>query len=52
LDFVRNNKTLLTLGIKPNRPETGYGYIQADNNDSVIFKKVKKSSQRKARSYI
>lgn len=31
LDFVSENDALLTLGIKPNRPETGYGYIQIDN---------------------
>jgi mannose-1-phosphate guanylyltransferase len=30
MDFARGNDVLLTLGIKPNRPETGYGYIQAD----------------------
>jgi mannose-1-phosphate guanylyltransferase len=30
LDFVKGNDALLTLGIKPDRPETGYGYIQAD----------------------
>jgi len=30
LDFVSKNDALLTLGIKPDRPETGYGYIQAD----------------------
>ena len=30
MDFVRGNNVLLTLGIKPDRPETGYGYIQAD----------------------
>jgi len=30
IDFVRENDVLLTLGIKPDRPETGYGYIQAD----------------------
>jgi len=30
MDFVRENDALLTLGIKPDRPETGYGYIQAD----------------------
>ncbi|MRT94274.1 mannose-1-phosphate guanylyltransferase [Ancylomarina sp. 16SWW S1-10-2] len=30
LEFTGNNETLLTLGIKPHRPETGYGYIQAD----------------------
>lgn len=28
LDFVERNDALLTLGIKPSRPETGYGYIQ------------------------
>ncbi|HAQ19926.1 MAG TPA: mannose-1-phosphate guanylyltransferase [Prolixibacteraceae bacterium] len=33
LDFVSNNDALLTLGITPNRPETGYGYIQIENND-------------------
>lgn len=28
LDFADKNDALLTLGIKPSRPETGYGYIQ------------------------
>jgi mannose-1-phosphate guanylyltransferase len=28
LDFVASHKALLTLGIHPSRPETGYGYIQ------------------------
>jgi len=28
LDFVAKHPVLFTLGIKPNRPETGYGYIQ------------------------
>lgn len=27
-DFVEQGQRLLTLGIKPTRPETGYGYIQ------------------------
>ncbi len=31
LDFTKNNEALLTLGIKPGRPETGYGYIQVKN---------------------
>jgi mannose-1-phosphate guanylyltransferase len=35
LDFVTQNDALLTLGITPNRPETGYGYIQI--NGSVKF---------------
>ncbi|MCQ2346393.1 MAG: mannose-1-phosphate guanylyltransferase [Paludibacteraceae bacterium] len=27
-DFIEKNDVLLTLGMKPTRPETGYGYIQ------------------------
>ncbi len=30
LDFVSAHKALLTLGIKPTYPNTGYGYIQYD----------------------
>ena len=30
LKFVGENDSILTLGMKPTRPETGYGYIQAD----------------------
>ncbi len=30
LDIASTENVLLTLGIKPNRPETGYGYIQAN----------------------
>ncbi len=29
LEIASGEKVLLTLGIKPSRPETGYGYIQA-----------------------
>lgn len=28
LDFVSANPNILTLGMQPNRPETGYGYIK------------------------
>ncbi len=35
LDYVANNDALLTLGIKPSRPETGYGYIQISNNKNL-----------------
>ncbi len=31
LQFVENNDVLATIGIKPTRPETGYGYIQLNN---------------------
>ena len=28
--FTKDNDAIVTLGMKPTRPETGYGYIQAD----------------------
>ena len=37
LDFVSRSEKLLTLGIKPNRPETGYGYIQIDEPGKNIY---------------
>lgn len=41
LEFVAQSPQLLTLGIKPNRPETGYGYIQIDDEKEGDFYKVK-----------
>ncbi len=41
LDFVDQSSRLLTLGIKPNRPDTGYGYIQIDDRIEGDFYKVK-----------
>jgi len=41
LDFADKNDALLTIGIKPVRPETGYGYIQISNeekNESGLYK--------------
>lgn len=34
LDFVSQSDVLLTIGIKPTRPETGYGYIQIKEGKS------------------
>lgn len=31
LGFTAKKKAIVTIGIKPNRPETGYGYVQAAN---------------------
>lgn len=41
---------LVTFGIKPDAPETGYGYIQADGNRVVRF--VEKPPLEKAISYV
>ncbi len=35
-DFLaKNPQALMTIGIKPSRPETGYGYIQVPKQDSL-----------------
>lgn len=41
LEFVASEPQLLTLGIKPNRPETAYGYIQIADEKLGEFHKVK-----------
>ncbi len=46
LEFVSKEDALLTLGITPSRPETGYGYIQIQN-DKEFEKKHKGISKVK-----
>lgn len=46
LDFVKENKALVTLGIKPSRPETGYGYIQSSDTMLDDFTKVKTFTEK------
>lgn len=31
LAFTENNNSIVTVGIKPSRPETGYGYVEASD---------------------
>jgi mannose-1-phosphate guanylyltransferase len=46
LDAVIGKDILMTLGITPNRPDTGYGYIQfmeagqKDNNNQFLFENI------------
>jgi len=42
LEFVKENNALLTLGITPSRPETGYGYIQIDTDEGKTGNEIKK----------
>lgn len=42
LKYTEKNDCLLTLGITPSRPDTGYGYIQFDSNHSSIDDEIKK----------
>lgn len=41
LNFTYHNEALLTLGISPTRPDTGYGYIKITNRGSDEIFKVK-----------
>ncbi len=44
-EFCQKNDVLMTLGIKPSSPNTGFGYIQFENNESDI-KKVKQFTEK------
>jgi len=51
LDYVAKNDVLLTLGIQPSRPETGYGYVQVNGSDEKIvlnesFRQVKTFTEK------
>lgn len=45
-EFIESNDSLLTMGIKPNRPETGYGYIQVGKSIKQDFFKVKTFTEK------
>ncbi len=45
LSFVEKHDALLTLGMKPTRPETGYGYIQLGVGDGKL-RKVKTFTEK------
>ncbi|MDR1738805.1 MAG: mannose-1-phosphate guanylyltransferase [Candidatus Symbiothrix sp.] len=46
LDFVSRHQALLTLGVKPSRPETGYGYIQTADSATDNIHKVKAFTEK------
>ncbi len=46
LDFTSKNDALVTLGIQPNRPDTGYGYINFDKNGTDGINKVIKFTEK------
>ena len=46
LEFVKNNKTLVTLGIIPSRPDVNYGYIQSSEAKMGEFSKVKTFTEK------
>lgn len=46
VEFVNSYDALLTLGIKPTRPETGYGYIQIGDKVEGEISKVKTFTEK------
>lgn len=42
VDQAKTSGNLVTLGIKPSRPDTGYGYIQFKDDSSSNYAEVKK----------
>jgi mannose-1-phosphate guanylyltransferase len=46
ISFAEADDRLLTLGIKPTRPETGYGYIQHESLGTDSIKKVKTFTEK------
>lgn len=52
LDFVSRHDTLLTMGVRPTRPEPGYGYIQmGEPTDSEGVMKVKSFTEKPDRDF-
>ncbi len=45
-DFASKNDVLITLGITPTRPDTGYGYIQFAEKKGEDFYKVKTFTEK------
>ena len=54
LEFVAFRNALMTIGIQPTRPETGYGYIQKSNSEEVCKVKcfTEKPSLEMAEAFI
>ena len=55
-DFIDEHDALVTMGIKPSRPETGYGYIQVgepvEGNFSTVKTFTEKPSEDLARVFL
>ncbi|MCJ7552482.1 MAG: sugar phosphate nucleotidyltransferase [Ignavibacteriaceae bacterium] len=57
MDFAYQSKGLITFGITPTRPDTGYGYInfektRVENKIHRVIKFVEKPNIQKAKSYL
>ena len=46
LEFTKENDAIVTIGIKPSRPETGYGYVETADTASGEICKVKEFKEK------
>ena len=46
VDFAAKNDAIVTIGIVPTRPDTGYGYIQYKKDEASEMKKVKRFAEK------
>ena len=46
LDFTKDKDAIVTIGIKPSRPETGYGYVESSDNIKGEICKVKEFKEK------
>ena len=55
LEFIKLNDSIITLGIMPTRPDTGYGYIKFKSSENEIYKVdtfLEKPNLQKAQDYV
>lgn len=56
VEHADKNQSIVTLGITPTRPDTGYGYIEFEKDDQAEIRKVKsfreKPDAEKAAEYV
>lgn len=45
-ETCKNREVLMTLGIQPTFPNTGYGYIQYDKHEAAVVKKVLRFTEK------
>ncbi|MBP1966964.1 mannose-1-phosphate guanylyltransferase [Paenibacillus aceris] len=55
--IARKDESIVTLGIVPTRPETGFGYIRADANSTLgqakrVLRFVEKPNEQRAREFM
>lgn len=54
IEYASNNDALITIGIKPTEPNTGYGYIKLSDSNKVskVNRFVEKPNLEKAKEYL